>query len=531
MPRFVGLLVLIALLVLPTGPALAAPGQPGDKGPKEEPVWTGVPGTNAAHDDFGYPWPAAPDCDESNVSSGGCINDGLGFFQGQCVSWVAYRLNQRNGFAFSNWYAGRHWGSAVYWKKVAKSLGHKPDEVPAVGAVGWYSRGHVSYVEAVNSDGSIVISEMNIDGHNGFHFATVYPGDHSWPDKFLHLADVIPVDTTAPDRPAHVSVDGATKAPRVTWTKSADNIGTTGYRVMRNGVPLATTDTPSYVDRQATPGQSYTYSVEAFDEAGNVSAAGSATQRGTAPANRRLRARFRGDDATVVQTTNGPVACGRLGRTRDQRVGCRVRTLDGVRTVRAGREVPWGEPNSRRFLADEHDRVWYCRVVNDRSACLPFDLESLSWGFDRIKPTRNTATYGTWLMTGLGPARCGYAGDRPTCSVVTSSGWRSHRTARDLRPGDPISRAFVQTSDGVSFCRVVGGRAACTALEGPRLDWTRTVAVGRDQALGRWTLTRLGPAVCEAGQRRSCTVVARPRESHDRTVVSRAMLRSRLTKA
>ena len=531
LPKLVGLLVLVVLLVLPTGAAIAAPGKPGDKGPKVEPVWTGVPGTNEAHDAYGYPWPAAPDCDESNVGTGGCINDGLGFFQGQCVSWVAFRVAQRNGIAFSNWFEGRHWGSAQYWRKVAKGLGYKADETPAVGAVGWYARGHVSYVEEVNSDGSITISEMNIDGHNGFHFATVYPGDHSWPDKFLHLADVIPVDDTAPDRPAAVGIGGSQAAPRVTWRRSADNVGTTGYRVLRNGVPVATTEATSYVDRQATPGQAYTYSVRAFDNAGNVSADGSATQRASAPASRRLQKHFRGDDAVAFPTSTGPVACGRLGTGRNQRVGCRVRTLDGWQTVRTGREVPWGEATNRRFIADQHDRVWFCRVKSNRSACLPFDLESLSWGFDRTGGGRTNPAFGTWLMTDRGPARCGYSGDRASCSVVTSSGWRSPRTARDARPGDPLSRAFVQTRDGVSFCRVVDGEAACTALEGRRLHWTRTVAAGRDQAAGRWTLARRGPAVCAVARPGSCTVVARPEADRVRDVSARVSSASGLAPA
>jgi hypothetical protein len=538
MPRFArlaglaGLLVLVGLLVLPTSHAVAAPKEPGDKGPEQEEVWTGVPGTNIAHDDYGYPWPASPDCDESNVGSGGCVNDGLGFFQGQCVSWVAYRLNQRNGLAFSNWFRGQHWGSAVYWKKVAKGLGYKPDETPAVGAVGWYARGHVSYVEEVNSDGSIVISEMNIDGHNGFHFATVYPGDHSWPDKFLHLADVIPIDTTAPDQPANVTVESGETAPRLTWDRSADNVGTAGYRVLRNGMPLATTDTAEYVDRQTTPGQAYTYSVQAFDEAGNVSAAGTVTQRATEPAGRRLRLRFRGDDAVAVETDDGTVSCGRVGTGRDTRVACRVRTLDGPKTVRAGREIPWGDSLTRTFVADDQDRVWYCRVVDGRSACVPFDLATLSWGFDRTAGNTSNPAHGTWLMTDRGPARCGYVGDRPSCSVVTSSGWRQPRVARDVRPGDPLSRAFVQTRQGISFCRIVEGRAACTPLEGRRLEWTRTVAVGEGKAPGSWTLARRGPALCKPDSRGSCTVVAQPKpQKQDRQVASRAGARSRLTRA
>ena len=71
-----------------------------------------------AHDGYAYGFPEAPDCNEATLGTD-CVGDDRGFFQGQCTSWVAHRLSQRNGICFSNWYAGRHWGDAVDWK-VAK---------------------------------------------------------------------------------------------------------------------------------------------------------------------------------------------------------------------------------------------------------------------------------------------------------------------------------------------------------------------------------------------------------------------------
>ena len=47
---------------------------------------------------------------------------------------------------------------------------------------------------------------MNTDGHNGFHFTTVSPGMSGYPDKFIHLDDVVPVDTTPPTEPTDVRV-------------------------------------------------------------------------------------------------------------------------------------------------------------------------------------------------------------------------------------------------------------------------------------------------------------------------------------
>ncbi len=82
---------------------------------------------------------------------------GLGgpYGAGQCTQWAWYK---RGGNVPSNW------GNANTWARVAASQGYTVNRTPAVGAIfqtasGWY--GHVGYVEAVNSDGSIVVSEMN----------------------------------------------------------------------------------------------------------------------------------------------------------------------------------------------------------------------------------------------------------------------------------------------------------------------------------------------------------------------------------
>ena len=502
--------VLAAVMLLFGAPALSAPGP--DKQQQDtpdEPVWTGVPGTNVAHDTYGYLWPAAPDCNESDVGSGGCVNDGRGFFQGQCTSWVAHRLSQRNGIGFTNWYDGMHWGNAADWSRVAKQLGYERNQVPAVGAVGWYARGHVSYVEEVNPDGSIVISEMNTDGHNGFHVVTVVPGGTGWPDRFIHLADVVPVDYTPPERPEPIEATHLERGVEVTWRAPADDIGVTGYRVLRNGVSLADTTEPAYVDRQASPGQVYTYTVEARDAAGNVSEPASALLRQTVPVGERRRGPFL--SATEVTTATGPVVCGRLGGDRNQRVGCRVRTLEGWRTLRTGREVGWGVRGTRAFVADAvTTTIWYCRELNgSRNACLPLDLTTLSWGYDRVTTTRVVPDHPVWVATSRGPARCGVAGDHARCTLLAPAGWKAPRVAQDARPGDPLSRAFLPTDRGPAFCRTVDGRPTCTTFEVRRMRWTRSVGNGNDVPHGRWVAGPTGPALCPVDGGR-CRPVTRP---------------------
>jgi surface antigen len=144
-------------------------------------------GTQVANRDYGYPYPNAPDCDE--YGSGGCVVDAWRFYQGQCTSWTAFRLNSRSGVPFSNSYGGRQWGDASNWGNTARALGIPVNGSPAVGAVVWYASGHVGYVEEVRGDGSVVMSEMNADLHNGFQLTVIRPG-YRWPSGFIHIKDL-----------------------------------------------------------------------------------------------------------------------------------------------------------------------------------------------------------------------------------------------------------------------------------------------------------------------------------------------------
>ncbi len=73
---------------------------------------------------------------------------------GQCTQWAWYKRQD----------LPNQLGNANAWARSAAALGYRVDNVPSAGAViqtsaGWY--GHVGYVESVNPDGSIVVTEMN----------------------------------------------------------------------------------------------------------------------------------------------------------------------------------------------------------------------------------------------------------------------------------------------------------------------------------------------------------------------------------
>jgi len=157
-------------------------------------TWPGTTGPAAAAQYYGYLYPNAPVCPPSGGSQ--CKADRWNFYQGQCTSWVAYRLNQLNGIAFSNSFGGNGtWGDAMNWGAHAQSLRIAMNGTPTVGSVAWWPDssahvgGHVAYVEQVNSPTSIVISEMNYDDDNGFRVSTITSSSANWPADFIHIHD------------------------------------------------------------------------------------------------------------------------------------------------------------------------------------------------------------------------------------------------------------------------------------------------------------------------------------------------------
>jgi fibronectin type 3 domain-containing protein len=90
-------------------------------------------------------------------------------------------------------------------------------------------------------------------------------------------AMVMTSDTVAPTAPSSLSATAGTNPARVdlSWTAASDNVGVTGYRIFRSdsATPIGTVDgaTTSYADSSVASSQTYTYSVNALDAAGNLS--------------------------------------------------------------------------------------------------------------------------------------------------------------------------------------------------------------------------------------------------------------------
>jgi len=109
----------------------------------------------------GYPWEQDCYVDGNAVSHGGADGNGgdpLGYGCRQCVSYTAWKVIQKTG------YQPRYWGNANMWPGSARSVGYSTGNTPRVGSVGVISAGqygHVVWVEAVNDDGTVDVSQYN----------------------------------------------------------------------------------------------------------------------------------------------------------------------------------------------------------------------------------------------------------------------------------------------------------------------------------------------------------------------------------
>ncbi len=88
--------------------------------------------------------------------------NGNSYYWGQCTWYVASKRPVPN-----------NWGNAISWYYNAQYAGYNTGRAPRAGAIGWEFKNHVVYVESVNADGTVNISEMNYGGRPGvLHYRT-----------------------------------------------------------------------------------------------------------------------------------------------------------------------------------------------------------------------------------------------------------------------------------------------------------------------------------------------------------------------
>lgn len=103
----------------------------------------------------------APSSNNSTAFSGQSGSGSNAYTAGQCTYYVYDKVGGK---------IGSNWGNASNWANAAAQDGYNVSNSPKQGAIMQTSQGafgHVAYVENVNSDGSIKVSEMNYNGGPG----------------------------------------------------------------------------------------------------------------------------------------------------------------------------------------------------------------------------------------------------------------------------------------------------------------------------------------------------------------------------
>jgi chitodextrinase len=93
-------------------------------------------------------------------------------------------------------------------------------------------------------------------------------------------------DTQPPSAPANLTVSGTTSTSvSLSWRASTDNVGVDGYyvyRTVQGRTTLAKTVTgTTYTDTGLSRNSNYSYSIKAYDAAGNVSQASNSVKAKT----------------------------------------------------------------------------------------------------------------------------------------------------------------------------------------------------------------------------------------------------------
>lgn len=116
----------------------------------------------------------------------------IGGYVCECVSYAGWKAYEAYGIAPA-------WGNAYSWDDGARSAGYRVDKQPEAGSIGQidgYPYGHVFWVEGVNADGSINVTEYNnyyatylysgVSQYGDFGARTIGAGE-VWQYNFIHL--------------------------------------------------------------------------------------------------------------------------------------------------------------------------------------------------------------------------------------------------------------------------------------------------------------------------------------------------------
>lgn len=119
-----------------------------------------------------YPWQA--DCPgKQDMYLTSISGRGVGGYVCECVSYVGWKAYEAYGLYLN-------WGNAYSWDDVGRMFGYAVNNSPAAGTIGQVdggAYGHVFWVESVNADGSINVTEYNNAWATYLYLGSMHYGD------------------------------------------------------------------------------------------------------------------------------------------------------------------------------------------------------------------------------------------------------------------------------------------------------------------------------------------------------------------
>jgi fibronectin type 3 domain-containing protein len=153
------------------------------------------------------------------------------------------------------------WGVGNDWDKaIARTVGANQSKVSEYLASAGDTMWVQSQATASSSSGSVATLNDTAPTTDRWNYAAI---------------EILPavVDTSPPSVPNGLAASPVSPTRvDLSWTASTDDVAVAGYDIYRDTNKIGTTTNASYSDITATANTSYTYTVRAFDAAGNVSA-------------------------------------------------------------------------------------------------------------------------------------------------------------------------------------------------------------------------------------------------------------------
>ncbi len=169
------------------------------------------------------------------------------------------------------------------WDQMAVTYNNAPSFDPAVvGSSGPVTAGTWTQVDVtplITGPGPVSIA-LTTTNSSALSLASLEAGGALIPQLVLDTAPL--PDAQPPSVPANLAANPPSSAEvDLSWTASSDNVGVSGYTIYRNGTLLTTVGdtTTSYQDTTVSASTAYSYTVDAFDAAGNRSSSVHGSER------------------------------------------------------------------------------------------------------------------------------------------------------------------------------------------------------------------------------------------------------------